>query len=272
MAAMVLVSSTGCSSFLAKIASKAATDVLTGALDAFYADPVNGLSDYDSSFEILDLLEESLGFALDGVAATSYEIGEVNLNNNRTTAKIPVVFSKVLEVTDIPMGTVDEIADALGDCDKSDVEITFVLKNKDGDWTIEDMSELVTVFFEPYQSLVFIDENGMPTSFNQDFFDECTVMSAWYDPYMAQPLSVASLHGSPEALLAVVYFDRPMYLTFTANLLRDGETVQSIEVDTAGKTVAYCEFWGISYPAGTYTMELTYADGTVAVTAPLNIN
>ena len=270
--AAVLFTSTGCSAILGKIASKGASEYLTEALDAFYSDPVNGLSDYDDSFEIPELLDESLQFALDGVAGTSYELGEVNLNKNRTTAKIPVVFSKVIEVEDIPMGTVDEIADALDDCDKNEVEITFVLKNDDGDWTIEDMSELVEVFFDPYASLVFIDENGMPTSFNQDFFDECVVDSAWYDPYMATPLNTASLHGSPEALLAVVYFDRPMYLTFTANLIKNGDVVQSIEVNVDGQTIAYCEFWGENYASGSYTMELVYADGTVAETGSLTVN
>ena len=272
MTAALLFTSTGCGAFLAKIASKNAIEYLTGALDAFYADPVSGLSDYDDSFEIPGLLDESLQFALDGIAGSSYEIGEVSLNKGRTTAKIPVTFSKVIEVEDIPMGTVDEVADALGDCDKSDVEITFTLKNKDGDWTIEDMSELIEVFFDPYTSLVFIDENGMPTSYNQPFFEECTIDSAWYDPYMATPLSTGSLHGAPDAMLAVVYFDRPMYLTFTANLVRGGEVVQSIEVDTNGETIAYCEFWGETYQSGTYTMELVYDDGTVTETTPLTIN
>lgn len=272
MTAALLFTSTGCGAFLAKIASKGAIDYLTEALDAFYADPVSGLSDYDDSFEIPELLDESLQFALDGISATSYEIGEASLNKGRTTAKIPVTFSKVIEVEDISMGTVDEIADALGDCDTQDVEITFTLKNEDGDWTIEDMSELVEVFFDPYTSLVFIDENGMPTSFNQDFFDECTIDSAWYDPYMATPLNTTSMHGAPEAMLAVVYFDRPMYITFTANLIRGGETVQSIEVVTNGDTIAYCEFWGETYIAGSYTMELVYADGTVAETTSLTIN
>ena len=215
MTAALLFTSTGCGAFLAKIASKNAIEYLTGALDAFYADPVSGLSDYDDSFEIPGLLDESLQFALDGIAGSSYEIGEVSLNKGRTTAKIPVTFSKVIEVEDIPMGTVDEVADALGDCDKSDVEITFTLTT---------------------------------------------------------PLSTGSLHGAPDAMLAVVYFDRPMYLTFTANLVRGGEVVQSIEVDTNGETIAYCEFWGETYQSGTYTMELVYDDGTVTETTPLTIN
>lgn len=266
------LSSAGCSKFLEKIAADEASKTLTAALDAFYSDPVNGVADYDDSFDIPDLLDESLAFALEGIGGSTYEIGEPDVNKSRNTIKFPVTFNDVIQVADIPMGTTDEISEALGDCDKEDVEIVFTLKNNKGDWEVTDMSELIDVFFTPYESLVFIDENGMPTSFNQDFFDECVVDSAWYDPYMATPLNTSSMHGSPDAMLAVVYFDRPMYLTFTANLLRGDDVVQSIDVDTNGKTVAYCEFWGVSYPAGTYTMELTFDDGTVAVIDSLTVN
>ena len=271
MVISLVMASTGCA-ILENIAAKGATEVLTEALDAFYSDPVSGLSEYDDTFDVPELLEESMGLALDGVSATTYEIGEVTLNKNRTTAKIPVTFSDVIQVEDISMGTLDEVTDALGDCDKEDIEITFVLKNKEGDWTIEDMSALIDVFFTPYESLVFIDENGMPTSFNQPFFDECVVETVWYDPYMATPLNTSSLHGGPEAMLCVVYFDRPMYLAFTANLIKNGDVVQSIDVVTNGETIAYCEFWGVSYTPGSYEMQLVYADGTVAESSSLTVN
>ncbi|MCR5200918.1 MAG: hypothetical protein K6C38_07370 [Saccharofermentans sp.] len=271
--ASMAVSSSGCSKILEKFAAKEAEGVLTEALDAFYSDPVNGLSEYDDSFVIPDMLEESLAFAIEGVSASTYELGEPSFNSNRTTAKIPVTFNDVLEVEDIAMGTEDEVSDALGGCDRNDVEITFVLKNKKGDWIIEDMSELVDVFFTPYESIVFVDENGMPTSYYQPFFDECLVDSVWYEPIMSNPLDGNSLHA-PSAMLAVFYFDRPMYMTFTVNLLKSGDVVDTIEVVVDGGTTAYCEFWqnGTVYTNGSYTIELTYGDSVVATTDSLTVN
>ncbi len=271
--ASMAVSSSGCSKILEKFAAKEAEAVLTEALDAFYSDPVNGLSEYDDSFEIPDMLEESLAFAIEGVSSSTYELGEPSFNSNRTTAEIPVTFNDVLEVEDIAMGTEDEVSDALGDCDRNDVEITFVLKNKKGDWIIEDMSELIDVFFTPYESIVFVDENGMPTSYYQPFFDECLVDSVWYEPIMSNPLDGSSLHA-PSALLAVFYFDRPMYMTFTVNLLKSGDVVDTIEVVVDGGTTAYCEFWqnGTVYTNGSYTIELTYGDSVVATTESLTVN
>ncbi len=271
--ASMAVSSSGCSKILEKFAAKEAEAVLTEALDAFYSDPVNGLSEYDDSFGIPDMIEESLAFAIEGVSASTYELGEPSFNSNRTTAKIPVTFNDVLEVEDIAMGTEDEVSDALGNCDRNDVEITFVLKNKKGDWIIEDMSELIDVFFTPYESIVFVDENGMPTSYYQPFFDECLVDSVWYEPIMSNPLDGSSLHA-PSALLAVFYFDRPMYMTFTVNLLKSGDVVDTIEVVVDGGTTAYCEFWqnGTVYTNGSYTIELTYGDSVVATTDSLTVN
>lgn len=271
--ASMAVSSSGCSKILEKFAAKEAEAVLTEALDAFYSDPVNGLSEYDDSFDIPDMIEESLAFAIEGVSASTYELGEPSFNSNRTTAKIPVTFNDVLEVEDIAMGTEDEVSDALGNCDRNDVEITFVLKNKKGDWIIEDMTELIDVFFTPYESIVFVDENGMPTSYYQPFFDECLVDSVWYEPIMSNPLDGSSLHA-PSALLAVFYFDRPMYMTFTVNLLKSGDVVDTIEVVVDGGTTAYCEFWqnGTVYTNGSYTIELTYGDSVVATTDSLTVN
>ena len=269
--ASMALSSTGCSKILEKFAAREAEGVLTEALDAFYSDPVNGVSEFDDTFEVPDLLEESLNFALEGISASTYEIGEPSFNGNRTTAKIPVTFNDVLEVEDIPMGTVDEVTDELGACDKNDIEITFVLKNKKGDWTIEDMSELIDVFFTPYESIVYVDENGMPTNYYQPFFDECLVDAVWYDPLMSNPLDNNSLR-SPEALVAVFYFDRPMYMSFTANLLKSGEVVQTIDVVVDGGTTAYCEFWGSRYTNGSYSIELVFADGVVATTDTLTVS
>ncbi len=268
----MILSSTGCSAILEKIAAKEATEYLTEVLDAFYADPVNGLADYVSDYEIPEMLEDSLTFALNGIDASSYEIGEPKINSDRTTAKIPVTFSNVLIVDDIPMGTVDEVSEFLGDCDTDEVKITIVLSSKKGDWKVDDVSELVSLFFEPYESLIFVDEYGMPTSYYEPFFEECLVDTVWYEPLMSTPLSSNTISGVPEALTCCVYFDRPMYLTFEANLIQNDTVIQTLEVNTNGGSIAYCEFWGQTYNRGSYTLELTYDGNVVATSVPVTVN
>ncbi len=90
---------------------------------------------------------------------------------------------------------------------------------------------------------------------------------------MSNPLDGSSLHA-PSALLAVFYFDRPMYMTFTVNLLKSGDVVDTIEVVVDGGTTAYCEFWqnGTVYTNGSYTIELTYGESVVATTDSLTVN
>ena len=72
--AAVILSSTGCSKFMEKIAADDASKTLTAALDAFYSDPVNGVADYDDSFDIPDLLEESMAFALASIVPTRQSV------------------------------------------------------------------------------------------------------------------------------------------------------------------------------------------------------
>ena len=269
--ASVVFPAAGCSKILANIAARDASEYLNDALESFYNDPVNGLEDYDSEFAVPDLLEESLNFAVDRVGDSSYELGEASVNKDRTTIKIPVTFSNVLVVEDVPMGTAEEVADYLDDCDTDDFEITFVLKSKKNGWVIEDMSELNDIFFTPYESLIYIDDNGMPTSYYAPFFEECVVDSLWYDPIMARPLDSNHCAGNPEAMLNYVYFNRPIYMTFTANLIKNGDVVQSVEVTVDGRTTARCEFWGQSYTNGSYTMELVFEDGTAVTSAPIQV-
>ncbi len=268
--AMVL-SSTGCSKILEGIAAKELNEVLTETLDAFYDDPINGLSDYDS-YEVPEMLEESLGFALDGIAASSYEIGEPEFNKDRTKAEVTVTFSNVLQVGEIPMGTVDEVSDYLGDCDDDDIEITFSMKNSKGDWVVTDVSELIDVFFTPYESLIFVDENGMPTSYYAPFFDDLVVDTVWYEPLMSNPLDVYTINGTPEALTAYVYFNRPVYLEFEANLLKDGDVIQTLTVTVTNGSTACCEFWGQSYSSGSYTVELLFDGSVVTTSEPVTVS
>ena len=102
--------------------------------------------------------------------------------------------------------------------------------------------------------------------------DEHVVDSVWYEPLMSQPYTGSSISGAPQALTACIYFDSPVYMTFTANLIKNGDVYQSIEVSVYGGTTAYCEFYGENYGNGSYTVELMYCDGVVATTPSISVN
>ena len=60
-------------------------------------------------------------------------------------------------------------------------------------------------------------------------------------------------------------------MTFTAELVKSGEVVQTIEVVLNGNTTAYCEFWGQTYTSGSYVVDITYDGEVVAETSALTV-
>ena len=266
----MVVPMTGCSELLKKIAGKSASKALEDVLDAFYADPVNGITDFDAEYAIPELSEGALALAVEGVSSTSYTIGNTKINKNRDEAKITVTFSDVRVIEDLPMATEEEVRELIDDCELSEFDVTFILEKDDDEWKLVDEGDLIDVFFAPYQSVVFVDEHGMPTSFYGPFFEDAVVETVWYDPVMGNPIS--SGLSSPEALEAVVYFDRPIYLTFTANLYKNDELVQSVEVSVEGSTTAFCDFWGERYSNGNYTCELVFDNGVVAESGDIRVS
>ncbi len=271
LVASMILPLTGCSNLLKKLAGKDASKVLTATLDDFYNDPASWLESNSDSIEMPQITEAGMQLALEQIGNTSYELMEPKVNNNRDEAKITVKFSGVHILENVPMGTEDEVRDFIADSDTDDVEIQFVLSKKNKDWKITDMTGISEVFITPYASIAFVDENGMPTSFYQPFFDEVVVDTVWYDPVMGNPLNGRSM-SQEEAIEAVVYFNTPMYLTFTANLYKNDELIQSIEVPVNGLTVANCDFWGERYTNGSYTCELVYDGGVVATSEALSVN
>jgi len=257
LSAAVMFTAAGCSDFLESIASRKALSDFEPVVADFMSNP----TDY---VEVDSLNEDQLALAMDGFADVSYTIDEeVDLNSDRDEAQVVVTFENVRILDNIPVGTVDEVNSYIDDSDTDDVELTFTLVRDESSWEVDEYPDFYEVFFEPYSHISYIDENGMPTAFNQEFFDECVVDAVYYDPVMGNPLDRANISG-PVAIEMVVYFDRLMYLPFTAELIKNGDVIQTVEVDCDGLSIANCDFSGQTYSAGTYTVNLYYDEGVVA--------
>ena len=265
LAALVLLPMTGCSGFLKKIAGKEAAERLEEELDFFYSDPFFVSSDGDETPEYTVNLD-SFGteLVLAGLTDTRYVLDDPVVNDGRDKVAIDVTFTDVRVIGEIPPGTQEDISGFVEAAPVEDIELTFELRRKKDEWYVTDMSGLRDIFIAPYEDLIYIDENGMPTSFYEPFFEDITEDCAWYDPIMGNPMDSRQI-STTQNLQAVFYFNRPVYLVFDAVLLKDGGVVSQTEVVVDGGTTANCEFWdgGRNFTGGSYTVELYYAGGLV---------
>ncbi len=257
MSVAVIFTATGCSDFLEGIASGKAISSLDSVLADFISDPT-------SFVDVSALDENQLELALDSFSDVTYTIDEdVHMNKSRDKVTIDVTFENVRILDNIPAGTEDEVAAFIDDADTDNVEVTYTLKRNESKWEVIDSPDYYAIFFEAYSHIAYIDENGMPTTFNQEFFDECVVAGVFYDPVMGNPLERPSI-SAPVAIQFVVYFDRLIYLPFTAELVKNGNVVQTIDVIVDAHSVANCDFSGQTYQPGTYTVNVYYDGGIVA--------
>jgi len=263
----------GCSGMLEGIASKKVEKEAESLIEEFIADPTGFCEEYDDDYDaslidgaVADLIEN-------GLSGVSFEISSVNLNKSRSKAEVEINFEDVRVIEDISLVTREEISDIMDECVLTDEDITLIFTRHEADWNIKSVEPLMDLFIKPYESVVFVGDNGMPESYSSVFFEETVVDTIWYDPLMSNPITDKNPSlESPEALEAVVYFNRPMYLTLTCDLLFNGEKVQTIELTLDGQTVADCDFWGESYREGSYTVNVYYDDGLVASSDALTVN
>ena len=280
-AALVLavsIMSSGCSDYLRKVVKEKVTDEVTAQMDSFVSDPVSFLEEInvDEGY-ISALTDEQKEIALDVFSDYSYEIDSIKLNDKRTKATAIVVFRDVYTVSSdgLLVGTTEEIEDYIRSGEASDRSLSFTLKRDDErNWKIEDMKELEKAFFDGYSSFCVLDEEGNPININEAFVESVYVDSVWYDYLTGNPAS-NTLFTSVSVLQAVFYFNRPMSMTFEADLLKDGDVVDTREVTLNGDVSAMFDFesqGGGDFPAGSYEVELRYGDQIIASSATANVN
>lgn len=267
---MCLPTLTGCSEFLKNMAAKKVEAFFTEFADAFAENPTEAIMNYSEEEITFDEFhDEQIDLALTAFDGAVPVIEEIKLNEKRTKAEVEFTLEDVrLGELETNIGTFSELADEVHSFRAQDVSFTVTILRDDEEWFIEDLSEMKEVLFMPYLDNCILDEDGNPLFINEIYIQTIYVGSYWYDPISGNPANNLSM-SSPVALQNVFYFNQPMFITFSAKLLRDGEEVSEIEVVLDGDVVATCDFDAAlcangRFSAGGYTVVLLYEGDTVA--------
>ena len=278
MIVLCLPALTGCSEFLKKMASKKIENFFEAFAEDFAEDPTEAIKNYSAEEIAFDEFHESqIALALSGFSDCELVIDEINLNEKRTKAEVDIILEDAhTGELSTNIGTLSQLQDEVRAFRADDVEFTITLKRTDDGWQIEDLTEMKDVLYTPYLDTCILDEDGNPLFINEIYIETIYVGDYWYDPISGNP--VASLTTSdPVALQNVFYFNRPMYIDFTATLLRDGSEVSTIEVSLDGDVVAMCDFdaglvSGGHFANGAYTVQLMYDDAVIAESEAFHVN
>ncbi|SMC32049.1 hypothetical protein SAMN06296952_0200 [Oscillospiraceae bacterium] len=273
MMTVMLFNMTGCSDYLKNIAIKKVTTYVTESINGFFENPEDTLTN-KSQAEIVfpELIEQQTELAHNAIGNSAYEITNIKMNDKRNKAVVTLTFEKCpsFSVED-PIGTVDELEDLL---EYDDVEMDFnVIRTKDHEWVFEDLNELVKVFYEPFTAPCVLDEDGNPYNINQAYMSMIYVDDFWFDPLMNNPISGSSIRNT-DYLKCVVYFNRPMTMECTADLVCNGNVVATTEVVMNGNVTADCHFTSESgnFAPGSYTVILYYNGQEMVVSTAVTVS
>lgn len=270
---VMLFNLTGCSEYLKNIAIKKVTSYVTESINGFFENPEDTLTN-NSQTEIVfpELIEQQTELAHKAIGNSAYEISKIKMNDKRDKAVVTLTFEKCPSFTvEDPIGTVDELEDLL-EYDNVDVDVN-VIRTKDHKWVFEDLNELVTLFYEPFTTPCVLDEDGNPYNINQAYVSMVYVDDFWFDPLMNNPISGSSIRNT-NYIKCVFYFNRPMTLSCTADLVCNGSVVASTEVEMTGDVTADCHFTTESgnFAPGSYTVVLYYNGQEMVTSAAVTVS
>lgn len=270
---VMLFNITGCSEYLKKIALEKVETYVTETINGFFQNPEATLT-ANSQTEVVipELTEQQKEIADYAIGGAGYEISNIKINDKRNKASVTLSFEKCPSFEDeYPIGTVDELKRQLV-YEDVDIDVT-VIRTKDHKWVFEDLNEIAEVFYKPFEAPCVLDEEGNPYNINQAYIEMVYIDNYWFDPLMNNPIHGSSLRGT-NYLKCVVYFNRPMTLTCTAELQCNGTVVDTYEVVMEGSVTADCHFTCDSgnFPAGSYTVVLYYNDQEMVTSAALSVS
>ena len=270
---VMLFNITGCSDFLKKIATQKVEDYVVTAINGFFEHPVDVITSNSKEEVIIpELTEQQEQMALNVIAGSAYEISKIKINDKRDKAVVTLNFENCAYFEEeFPIGKVDELEDMLVYHDV-DIDLT-VLRTEDHQWIFEDLNKLSEIFFNPFESPCILDEDGNPYNINEAYINLVYVDNYWFDPLMDNPIAGSSLRNT-DYLKCVIYFNRPMNITCTAELLCNGDVVATYEVNIDGHVTADCHFTAESgnFSAGTYSVVLSYNGQELVTSSSLTVS
>lgn len=271
---MMLVNISGCSEFLMKRAVEKATEYVEGVFEDLKKDPEKTITkNSQTEVEFPELTAEQGDVVDELFSSLSFDIDEVKLNEKRTKGTVTIALDliPVFEEDTFIVGTADEVNDQIDDL-KQDIVLDFDIKlDKNKNWVFADLSELAGLLMDPYQEICFLNEDGNPINITKGYIDMVYVDSAWFDPLMNNPLSENRLSGT-DYLKVGFYFNRPMTIDFTFDVLYNGEVSQTLEISLEEEIIADCHLESEQgFEAGSYQIILYYGDTVVAESEELTV-
>lgn len=266
---IMMFSFSGCSEFLKEIAIEKVTDYVESVMTDFVAAPfetieVNSLA----TVELTELTSEQSSFALDNLSGVKTSVKKVKMNDDRTKAEVTINFNDVVDFYD----DTDLIADIeslelfFADCDSISCTLNFTVERQKNGWKFADMSVVDEIFFAPYADVCVLDDNGYPLNITPGYVNSIFVDSFWYDPIQGDPTNATSFNDA-HYLQHVFYFNQPMTMSFTAELIKDDEVIDSYEITLVDSVIATCDFEKddvSAFASGSYVIALSF-NGEVVV-------
>ena len=271
---VMLLNITGCSDFLEKMAVKKVTEYTTDVFDGIRKNPEKTIDQISVTVvSYPEVTDEQRDAVDDVISSLDYEIDKIKLNDKRTKGTVTVALNLIPVFEDdlFIYGTVDEVNEQLDDM-KKDVTVDLSIKKKDDKtWVFTDLSELVDLLMTPYQDICYLGEDGNPINITSGYIDMVYVDSAWYDPLMNNPMNTNRIQGT-DYLKVVFYFNRPMNMDLTFEVLYNGTSSQTEEIVLNNDITADCHINAEQgFESGSYQFILYYGDTVIAESETLTV-
>ena len=240
---------------------------------------------YNSSrdVEFPELTEEQIELMEYAFSGTDVKLGDVEIDDDDDEkGTVEYVFSGYKSYSDdlTKIATMDEYKAIVDDIKSEKVTVRLKAIKENDEWIFKDMSEIEEMFFEPYEELCFLDENGNPINITDAYseyiagmYGDIYISSYWYDPILGNPLMGSSI-SSPVSLQNVFYFPEPVSGEFTAQLESNGNVVATIDISIDNEVTIMCDFPAPSggYTAGGYMVTLMIGSVPLAASQTITVN
>ncbi len=231
--------------------------------------------------ELTDEQQELMEYAY---SETTVKVGNVEIDdNNDEKGTVELVFSNYKAYSEDMafIGTMDEFKAAVDDIKGEKVTLKLkAVKDDNDEWIFKDLRDVAEMFYEPYDQLCFLDEEGNPINITEAYslyiaeqYTDLYVNSYWYDPQMGNPLDSGSIPFVVDALQLAFYFNSPISGSFTAELIRDNQSVATIELTVNEGVMILCDFPAgeQGFGNGSYTVKLCTGGICIASSVPLRV-
>ncbi|MCR4689150.1 MAG: hypothetical protein K5745_06290 [Saccharofermentans sp.] len=300
----MLVSATGCFTFMRAVAEVNAEDTVEEFINEFFAGPLDiDFEEYIDDKVRFDLTSEQEEFFYVAVSDVTFSITETDLSSKRDACDITVTFKHAYDINDIDLegATLEEYVEELDNISYSKEDIEFTVeRDRYEQWFITDYGDFEDFFMTPFEDLEILEGGSVtPVPTTTDPTDPTVVPSSpsgsnaltsftdiknayiysvWYDVELDQPMDSNSV-GSEKAYAVknVFYFNAPVSATITAELYdSNGSVVLSHDINVDGSVICACDFSAglegmVEFASGDYYIVISMDGNEIATSDTLSV-